>query len=183
MNDRATHRTRGLVRAGAATVAATATLVCLATTSAQADPSPSTEMKQAQEIAEQLRRAPGGVVINDRQISYDNGAVIVTIEAEDASTQAAGDCPNGWFCLWSKTDFKGTRYQFHDAGIWQNLDHYSLPWFYSMYNRRNNRVFLRNYPNDPAYELCYQAGVRISNASNIKHMRGIYLAKSNNRCG
>ncbi|MEV0150577.1 MULTISPECIES: peptidase inhibitor family I36 protein [unclassified Nonomuraea] len=183
MNVRATRRPRDLMRAGTTVLAGTVAFLCIAATSVQADPTPSAATKQAQEIAAQLQRAPGGVVINDRQISYDDGAVIVTVEADDASAQKPTDCPEDWFCLWSKTSFKGNRYQFHDQGKWQNLDKYGVPWFYSMWNFRINRVFLRDYPNVPASERCYQAGVGLANTSNFRHQRGIYLAKSNNRCG
>jgi hypothetical protein len=183
MNGRATYGPRGLVRAGTTVLAGAVALLCIAATSAQADPTPPAESKQAQQIAEQLQRAPGGVVINDHQISYDNGAVIVTVETDGMSVQGdASECPQGWFCVWSESSYSGKRYQFHDAGKWQNMDNYGVPWFYSMFNRRTNRIFFRDYPNQPSTEICYQAGTKISNAASIKKKRGIYLAESNNPC-
>ncbi|TMR91449.1 peptidase inhibitor family I36 protein, partial [Nonomuraea basaltis] len=146
-------------------------------------PPPPAKTALEQQIAEQLRRAPGGQIINDRQISYDNGAVIVTVTAaEEISTTALNDCPAGWFCLWAGTSYKGNRYQFRDEGYWQDLDRYGLPWFYSLYNRRNHRVFLKEYVDWWTDERCLSAGTRLSNTTSIRHLRAIYLGKSNNPC-
>ncbi|MEU5882330.1 peptidase inhibitor family I36 protein [Spirillospora sp. NPDC047279] len=90
------------------------------------------------------------------------------------------DCPSGWYCVWAAQFYGGARYQFRSQGYWQNLDDYGVPWFYSFYNRRSNRVFIAPYQGQPS--KCYQAGTRVSDSTNVRHYRLIYLAESNNPC-
>lgn len=66
-----------------------------------------------------LAAHPGGVPINDNQISYGDGRFIVTVAAP-AGTLAAPDCPSGWFCFYDRTNFGYPRGQLSDCG-WQDL--------------------------------------------------------------
>ncbi|MEV1288593.1 hypothetical protein [Micromonospora sp. NPDC049679] len=66
-----------------------------------------------------LATHPGGAAINDNQVSYGDGALIVTL-ARPAGTRAAADCPSGWFCFYDRVNFGYPRGQLNSCG-WQDL--------------------------------------------------------------
>lgn len=66
----------------------------------------------------------------------------------DFSTQALGDCPSGWFCLWDYTNYGGRRLQFQDAGYCQSLVPYAFTdQAQSWYNRRSGHTYTYDYDN------------------------------------
>src|SRR5262245_43326492 len=49
---------------------------------------------------------PGGRQINTTDISYGNGAFIVSVvRATPAAITATADCPSGWFCFYDNINF------------------------------------------------------------------------------
>lgn len=66
-----------------------------------------------------LAQHPGGTRINDNEISYGDGRFIVTV-TRPAGTQAAADCPSGWFCFYDRINFGYPRGRLSDCG-WQDL--------------------------------------------------------------
>jgi hypothetical protein len=69
-----------------------------------------------------LRAHPGGKQINATQVSYNNGAFIVTVP-DPANPLAASACPSGWFCFYDEPNFEGHRGQLSSCG-WQDLAWY-----------------------------------------------------------
>lgn len=48
---------------------------------------------------------------------------VTIIPAEASTSQAASDCPSGWFCLFDGTDFTGRMLRFqHDAHLENTYD-------------------------------------------------------------
>ena len=85
---------------------------------AVADPSTNAADLQRQ-IDAQLAAHPGGKQLNASQISYANGAFIITM-ARPAGTAPNPDCPAGWFCFYEYTGFGYPRGQLSSCG-WQDL--------------------------------------------------------------
>jgi hypothetical protein len=59
----------------------------------------------SQQIALQLKIAPGGKQTSRNEVSYDNGKFVVTYALPGARTLAAPDCPRGWFCFYENLNF------------------------------------------------------------------------------
>jgi Peptidase inhibitor family I36 len=90
-------------------------------------------------------------VINARQISYDHGAVVVTVPIPGVETV----CPEGYACLYDLTRLRGdiaTIQYPEQANI--SIRGY-LPDVESVWNRRNNGSILSN---GKGSTVCYVAG-------------------------
>ena len=55
--------------------------------------------------------SPGGVAASDKA-----GA-----PGKQAARRSFGECPDGWVCLWSGTNYSGTMVKFQTRGVWINL--------------------------------------------------------------
>jgi hypothetical protein len=97
------------------------------------------------EIAQVLSEHPGGVQINEDQIAWNDGKVVLTIPSStDVSADAISDCPPGWFCLWQDAQFMSRKVQFQGAGC-QSLDNFGFNNLASSWFNRNGgtyRVYL-----------------------------------------
>ncbi|MFG1673074.1 hypothetical protein [Micromonospora sp. NPDC049282] len=71
------------------------------------------------ELTDYLAAHPGGVPVSANEISYGDGALLVTLRAP-AGTYAAADCPLGWYCFYDRPDFGYPRGKLSDCGR-QNL--------------------------------------------------------------
>ncbi len=71
-------------------------------------------------VADYLAKHPGGTVINNNEISYDNGRFVVTLVKPPAPVNAIVDCPSGWFCFYDRTAYGYPRGRLSDCG-WQSL--------------------------------------------------------------
>ncbi|MEU7959646.1 peptidase inhibitor family I36 protein [Micromonospora humida] len=71
------------------------------------------------EAAAYLVAHPGGTVLNDNEISYGDGDLIVTLRAKPRSS-AAADCPLGWYCFYDRPNFGYPRGKLSSCGR-QNL--------------------------------------------------------------
>ncbi|MEV4488646.1 hypothetical protein AB0K04_00845 [Micromonospora coxensis] len=71
------------------------------------------------QVAAYLAAHPGGVAINDNEISYGGGALVITLRAPERS-YAVADCPWGWYCFYDRTDFGYPRGKLSSCGR-QNL--------------------------------------------------------------
>ena len=58
-----------------------------------------------------LAEHPGGEEIAPGVISWDNGAVVLTL-ADAASPDTVGTCATGQYCAWSGTSYTGTKLAF-----------------------------------------------------------------------
>jgi len=74
-----------------------------------------TSSPTADRVAQYLAAHPGGVPINDNEISYGDGAFIVTIEAP-GQTDGIADCPRGWFCFYDRPSFGYPRGKLSSCG-------------------------------------------------------------------
>ncbi|WP_341719265.1 hypothetical protein QQG74_05835 [Micromonospora sp. FIMYZ51] len=101
-------------------MAIVAVLVLVPTVPATAQAAPS---GRAAELARYLAAHPGGTVLNDNEISYLGGALVVTLDAPVGS-YAAADCPYGWFCFYDLPNFGYPRGKLSSCG-WQNLANWS----------------------------------------------------------
>jgi Peptidase inhibitor family I36 len=94
------------------------------------------------EIAQVLSDHPGGVLINENQIAWDDGKVVLTIpngrqpQPEEEQQNLLGSvygCPSGWFCFYEHINFNtgtsGRRLQFSlcsTGGVAQYLRDYGF---------------------------------------------------------
>ncbi|MGN9808195.1 hypothetical protein ACTMSW_02390 [Micromonospora sp. BQ11] len=72
-----------------------------------------------QELARFLAAHPGGTVLNDNEVSYHGGALVVTLRAP-VGTYGFADCPWGWFCFYEWPNYGYPRGKLSSCG-WQNL--------------------------------------------------------------
>lgn len=133
------------------------------------------------EIQVVLRHAPSGRVINDREVSYDHGHIIITVPVPGAHPDAAGSgCPSGWFCIWSGPDF--TSYEARvQAPLQTNISVTSLlptQKIGSVSNARSTGSILSNLS---GHNACYSGGA-FSQAvgAPFNTYPYIYLQKNNN---
>ncbi|GIJ19820.1 hypothetical protein [Micromonospora lutea] len=76
-----------------------------------------------EELTRYLAAHPGGTVLNDNEISYQGGEVIVTLDAP-VGTYGVADCPSGWFCFYEWPHYGYPRGKLSSCG-WQNLSNWS----------------------------------------------------------
>ncbi|MFC6017154.1 hypothetical protein ACFP2T_13180 [Plantactinospora solaniradicis] len=103
--------------------AALSSLVVVVAVAIPATPAASSSVRPAgaqKVISEYLSAHPGGVVINDNEISYDGGRFIVTLTRPAHTRAAVADCPLGWFCFYDRTGYGYPRGRLSDCGR-QNL--------------------------------------------------------------
>jgi hypothetical protein len=135
------------------------------------------------EIAQLLREHPGGVQINEDQIAWNDGNVVLSIPSSpppqsqdesssvdaDISINAASDCPAGWFCLWQDINFTNRRLQFRDANC-QNLTNFGFNDLASSWFNRNGGAY-RVYRNIGCAGLLFTApsGAQSSNVGPVNN--------------
>ncbi|WP_329102999.1 hypothetical protein OG792_25470 [Micromonospora sp. NBC_01699] len=71
------------------------------------------------EIDKHLAAYPGGRQINPTEISYADGAFVLTFE-RPVGTTASPDCAAGWFCFYDRINYGYPRGQLSSCG-WQDL--------------------------------------------------------------
>lgn len=97
-------RVRAALGGVAAAMAAVAAGLALSMAPAQAadDPGARADAYQADH--------PGGVRISDDKVSYQGGKVVIEfLNGDAASVQEADPCPEGYYCLYSKTGYEDSR--------------------------------------------------------------------------
>nr|MDT0659084.1 hypothetical protein [Micromonospora sp. DSM 115978] len=67
-------------------------------------------------MTEYLAAHPGGVPINDNEISYDGGRFIVTLERPPHTGYLIPDCPWNWFCFYDRIGYGYPRGRLSDCG-------------------------------------------------------------------
>ncbi|MBB5868588.1 hypothetical protein F4553_001967 [Allocatelliglobosispora scoriae] len=79
------------------------------------------DLSVQEQIDAYLATSPDGVQINANELSYRDGAMIVTFRKPGATTSAmTADCPYGYFCLYESVNYVFPRAIFRDCG-WQDL--------------------------------------------------------------
>jgi hypothetical protein len=66
-----------------------------------------------------LQEHPGGVIINQNTIAYDNGSLLIDVGTSSPNSRAS-DCPAGWFCFYAGLYFDYPRGRLSGCG-WQDL--------------------------------------------------------------
>lgn len=95
-----------------------AVVVAFPATPAVSSAGHSTDNREA--VSEYLADHPGGVIVNDNEISYDGGRFVVTLTRPAHTRAAVADCPSGWFCFYDRTGYGYPRGRLSDCGR-QNL--------------------------------------------------------------
>lgn len=96
---------------------ATATLILAALIAAVNSPSgayasTSDDSASVQErIDEAMKVRPGGTQISATEVSWEDGAVILTVD-DGASSRAIGSCATGAFCAWDGANLTGSKLSF-----------------------------------------------------------------------
>ncbi|MBY8872332.1 hypothetical protein K7640_10825 [Micromonospora sp. PLK6-60] len=73
----------------------------------------------SREMSDYLAAHPGGVPVSANEISYGDGAVLVTLRPP-VGVYALADCPWGWYCFYDRPDFGYPRGKLSSCGR-QNL--------------------------------------------------------------
>jgi hypothetical protein len=119
------------------------TMVTLCTLALLQPAAPAAAAPTAPAVQTYLAANPGGVPLNDNEISYAGGRLVVTL-ARPANTLAGADCPSGWFCFYERPDFGYPRGQLSSCGT-QDLANWN--WQYRVesahYNHSSGRVVFR----------------------------------------
>lgn len=108
MEDRRTRAAGALI----ALVAAIPLLIAAAP--AQAAPASSAQA----EIDRLLDLTPGGTQLDDRTVSWNDGAVIVRVDLpSDPAARAIASCPTGYYCAWAKSGYGGNTIWFTSCSV------------------------------------------------------------------
>jgi len=94
------------------------TILLLVVVGVVAVPAPASARLQGQ-VNAYLAAHPGGKQIGANEISYGDGAFIVSV-APESGIQGVPDCPSGWFCFYDKIFYGYPRGKLSDCG-WQDL--------------------------------------------------------------
>lgn len=99
------------------------------------------------------------------------------------SPNALSQCPSGYFCLWSGTNYDGDLvFMARGTGVWFHLPAFGVTSFHSLYNHRSDRIFLHA-SGTGAPEQCYNAGDQARNFGPwYSTAQDVYLATTNNKC-
>lgn len=116
-----------LLSAAATLATATPTLAAPATVS----------MPMQQRVNAALAEVPGGVQTAWNEVSWDDGAVVLTLAPEGVATAAAvGSCASGTFCAYAKVGYTGTKLTFSTCT--SGLSVAALPQVRSIANARSS---------------------------------------------
>lgn len=76
---------------------------------AQAAPGDAAATDLQNRIDEIIEDYPGGTQIGPNGISWDDGDMLLTLEAPEIGVQAVGSCATGSFCAYSGTSLTGSK--------------------------------------------------------------------------
>ncbi|MEN3537848.1 peptidase inhibitor family I36 protein [Microbispora sp. ZYX-F-249] len=76
-----------------------------------------------EQVALQLKIAPGGIQTSRNEVSYDNGRFVVTYALPQQVAAGTADCPSGWFCFYDGANFGYPRGKLSSCW-WQDLATY-----------------------------------------------------------
>lgn len=82
-----------------------------------------------------LAANPGGEQTGPAEISYNRGAVVITVAGPGPSLKAS-DCPSGWVCFYDSPQFGYARGKVSSCG-WQSLD--TFDWQHRIESAQFNR--------------------------------------------
>lgn len=103
-------------------------------------------------------------------------AVLSPTSADASARPAAAksDCGNGYFCIWSSTNFSGTIQRFSATNSYRAV---TLSTTRSYYNNRSYRTWLHAEPNGGGSNLCINPGASKTTTSGWQSLaEAVYLA-------
>jgi|GEM_PF-1312495 len=81
--------------------------------------SPSTEAQSVQtQIDAALAQHPGGMQTSVNEVSWEGGAIVLTIELPGIVNRAVGTCADGAFCAFSGGSLTGNKLSFSSCGTY-----------------------------------------------------------------
>lgn len=98
----------------------------------------------------------------------------VQLVASAPASAVASDCPSGYMCWWSGTNYSGTMKKTSTTGAYQLT---GLSTVESYYNRRTKRTWLHEASNGSGSYVCLDPGARDGNLSGWQdNAKAVYLA-------
>ncbi|GAA3525141.1 hypothetical protein GCM10022234_22620 [Aeromicrobium panaciterrae] len=76
--------------------------------------------------------------------------------------QTIGQCPSGYFCVWSGTNFTGTIWKTNTTSSYKSIGPSTI---HSLYNNRTKRSTLYELSGGGGLSDCYNAGEQYSSLS------------------
>lgn len=87
---------------------------------------------------------------------------------------ALSDCPSGYMCVWSGTNYSGSLQKFSATSQRLTISLLSVD---SYYNNRTRRTYYTQYANGTGNSSCLSAGTRAADLSGWKNTaKGVYLS-------
>jgi hypothetical protein len=151
----------------------------IAATASTASPSATLRTEYRAELQAQLRYNSSGRIINDHQISYDDGNVVVTV-ATPGGGAPDYNCPDGRVCIFELDDLRGSHASINEPeGKLINARGY-LPVIKSLHNKRTAGVLLQKKRAKRGH-ACYPAGsYALAIAKPVNKFPYLYLQRHDN---
>lgn len=150
----------------AATACAVTSVLMAGPALASAGPSSHTPVVRAElkaAIKAQLAYNPAGKVIDANQISYDHGAVVVTLSVPGEHLSPDYTCPDHRFCFFQRPGLGGNGFEFNPASYRSHL-YYSIQNWYpyallgSVHNKWSHEIWISRTRGSGGPNLCYPPG-------------------------
>lgn len=91
----------------------TGAVMVIATATPAAATSSTTSASMQQQVDAALAAEPGGMQTAWNEVSWNDGAVVLTLASDVITvTAAVGPCPSGKFCAYSSTGYTGSKLTF-----------------------------------------------------------------------
>jgi hypothetical protein len=155
-------RSKMMVLVGTIGVAASLTMAGQALAApAHSSSAPNVRAELRAAIKAQLKYNPHGKVIDANQVSYDHGAMVVTLVVAGEQVSPDYTCPSGDFCFFTRPGLRGDGYAANPANYSHGTFHRISTWYPnhivgSVHNKWAHRVFLSLHnPPSSGPNLCY----------------------------
>jgi hypothetical protein len=101
-----------------------------------------------------------------------------TFGLQGSAQAAKGDCPSGYICLWSGSQYGGTMKKFASTGTYHSI---GLSFVNSYYNNRTKRTWLHSASDGSGTYVCLSPGAQSGSVSGWQESaKAVYLATVTN---
>ncbi|WDZ86324.1 peptidase inhibitor family I36 protein [Micromonospora cathayae] len=115
--------------------------------------------------------------MNFRSILASSAAAVALLAALPSPAQAAPDCDMDWVCVWTGTNYTGSKYQYSSVGYWQNFP--GEVTVRSVYNKFLDRdAAVANGLNGGGAKYCIDS----NNGNGNIQSKSLYIAYTNSNC-
>ena len=105
-------------------------------------------------------------------------ALAASLSPATASTDSLSQCPSGYMCVWSGTNYSGTMQKFSATGSYKAI---TLSSIQSAYNHRSYRSYVHEQSDGSGVFACFNPGNRNSNLSGwLENAEAVYLSTATN---